>query len=231
MPHYHDSDALQAAFECHAREHRAFEQQYGGNPNQASGRTHPFSFRTNGSASFQSTGGEKCINFLPRVGNQWHWPVVDIKLMTSHENGLMPLTPTGYYHLGRYPRKIRNFRAAESFVKLSLTRRLCVFYSSLFRFFFLAFSAAVARFPTATGNNQQNIPIMRDMTCIGFPSGLYRRGNDCHNRSPYDQDYPYYPDSFHYILVNGDTAYRHPVITLPPVCDSAVLSCRWFLIL
>ena len=77
---------------------------------------------------------------------------------------------------------------------------------------------------TATGNNQQNI----------YP---YNAGYDVHRVSqrsvtgvetiattvsPYDQDYPYYPDSVHYILVNGDTAYRHPVITLPPVYDSAV---------
>ncbi len=33
---------------------------------------------------------------------------------------------------------------------------------------------------------------------------------------------PYYPDSVHYIIVNGDTAYRHPIITLPPIYDSAV---------
>jgi hypothetical protein len=39
--------------------------------------------------------------------------------------------------------------------------------------------------------------------------------------SPYYNSY-YYSDSIRYILVNGDTAYRHPVIALPPVYDSAV---------
>jgi hypothetical protein len=42
--------------------------------------------------------------------------------------------------------------------------------------------------------------------------------------SPYNTEnyYPYYADSVRYILVNSDTAYRHPIITLPPVYDSAV---------
>ena len=39
--------------------------------------------------------------------------------------------------------------------------------------------------------------------------------------SPYYTSY-YYSDSIRYILVNGDTAYRHPIISLPPVYDSTV---------
>ncbi len=78
---------------------------------------------------------------------------------------------------------------------------------------------------TATGNNQENI----------YP---YNAGYDVHRVSqrslggvetiattvsPYDEYYSSsYPDSVRYILVNGDTAYRHPVIALPPVYDSAV---------
>ncbi len=78
---------------------------------------------------------------------------------------------------------------------------------------------------TPTGNNQQIFP--------------YNPGYDIHRVSqrsisgvesiattisPYGLEYytSQYPDSVRYILVNGDTAYRHPIITLPPVYDSAV---------
>jgi hypothetical protein len=77
---------------------------------------------------------------------------------------------------------------------------------------------------TPTGNIQQNFP--------------YNSGYDVHRVSqrsiagvesvvttiaPYNEEYyPYNTDSVRYILVNGDTAYRHPILALPPVYDSAV---------
>jgi hypothetical protein len=78
---------------------------------------------------------------------------------------------------------------------------------------------------TPTGNNQGIFP--------------YNPGYDVHRVSqrslagvesiattisPYVLEYytPSYPDSVRYIIVNGDTAYRHPFISLPPVYDSAV---------
>jgi hypothetical protein len=39
--------------------------------------------------------------------------------------------------------------------------------------------------------------------------------------SPYTNEYGTYPDSLLYILVNGDTAFRHPTITSSPVFDSS----------
>jgi hypothetical protein len=38
---------------------------------------------------------------------------------------------------------------------------------------------------------------------------------------PYEYNYPYYYDSVRYIIVNGDTAYRHPVAIFPAQYDSA----------
>ena len=32
---------------------------------------------------------------------------------------------------------------------------------------------------------------------------------------------PFSEDSLHYLLVNGDTAYRHPIFSLPPLLDSS----------
>jgi hypothetical protein len=77
---------------------------------------------------------------------------------------------------------------------------------------------------TATGNNQGNnypnyssfyVHRISQRSLSGAETLVTIVSPDYYNT------FEAYPDSVQYIVVNGDTAYRHPVIPFPPVYDSA----------